>query len=454
MLAMPSIWNTCIDQLKGRVAPGEIDAWLLPLRPVQRDNTLKLLAPNRYVCEHVRKNFLPAIEDAVHQINREIGLVQVEVGGYASPAPGQTGGINGAAGKHPSATSGGRPGVQIYAGGAMDPEYTFERHVEGGSNQMARAAAMQVGRNPGKSYNPLFIYGGVGLGKTHLMQAAGHLMRELNPNAKVAYVRSETFFVEMVDAIRNKLTNEFKRHYRSLNALLIDDIHFFAKKSQTQEEFFNTFNALMEGQRQIILASDRIPNAIPEVDDRLISRFSSGLTVRVEPPELETRVAILEKKALGLGVELPHEAAFFVAQAVRSSVRELEGALHRIAAMAGFTGRAIDVELAREALRDLLMHQEQQLNIENIQQSVAEYYKIRVADLRGKSRRRAVVRPRQMAMYFAKEYTNHSLPYIGDRFGGRDHSTVLHAHRKIADLLQTDVDIKTDHRNLQRLFGV
>ena len=313
-----------------------------------------------------------------------------------------------------------------YTGGILKQDYTFKTHVEGKSNQLARAAALQVGKSPGTAYNPLFIYGGVGLGKTHLMQASGNLILESNSRAKVIYVHSELFVNDMVKALKNNTMNEFKRYYRSLDALLIDDIQFFAKKTQSQEEFFHTFNALLEGQRQIIITSDRIPKAITHVEERLISRFGSGLTVSIDPPELETRVAILEKKALERGINLPDDVAFFVATNVRSNVRELEGALHRIIANSGFTGRHIDIDLAREALRDILVYQEKQISIENIQQTVAEYYKIRVSDLLSKKRSREVTRPRQLAMSFAKEFTNLSLPQIGDRFGGRDHTCLLY----------------------------
>ena len=447
---MLQIWNDCMDQLKGHIPAVDISTWLAPLHPERRDNTLKLLAPNRYVRDHVKKNFLNLIEKAFQRLNSDIGLVQVEIGGHGSgldSAP-----AAGSAGTGPAAANGGAP--PPYSGGIMDPDHTFQKHVEGSSNQLARAAALQVGKSPGRSYNPLFIYGGVGLGKTHLMQAAGHLIRETDPRAKVLYVHSEIFVNDMVNALKNGTMHVFKRHYRSPSALLIDDIQFLARKTQSQEEFFHTFNTLFESQRQIIIAGDRIPNAITNVDTRLISRFDSGLTVGIDPPELETRVAILEKKALEQDVELPNEVAFFVANAVRSNVRVLGGALHRILANARFTNRPINIDLAREALRDLLAHQERQISIENIQQTVAEYHKLRVADLLSKKRTRDIVRPRQLAMYLAKEYTNLSLPQIGDRFGGRDHTTVLHACRKITELLQIDAKIKEDYRNLQRLFGV
>ena len=443
---MLQIWTDCINQLRDHLPVEEIDAWLAPLHPVRHNNTLKLLAPNRYVRDYVRKNFLSPIENAFQGMNNGINLVRVEIGGHGS-------GLDKTSDTAPvQAQNSTAP--QPYAGGVLSSQHTFDKHVEGGSNQLARAAALQVGMSSGRSYNPLFIYGGVGLGKTHLMQAAGHLMQETDPKARVLYVRSEIFVNDMVSALRNGAMHSFKRHYRSLSALLIDDIQFLARKTQSQEEFFHTFSTLLEGQRQIIIASDRIPNAIANVDPRLLSRFDSGLTVGIDPPELETRVAILEKKALEQGVELPSDVAFFVATSVRSNVRELGGALHRIIANARFTGRPIDVSLAREALRDLLAHQERQLNIENIQRTVAEYYNLRVADLMSKKRTRNIVRPRQMAMVLAKEYTSLSLPQIGDRFGGRDHTTVLHACRKIGELLQEDAKMKEDYQNLQRMFGV
>jgi chromosomal replication initiator protein len=318
---------------------------------------------------------------------------------------------------------------------------------------LARAAAKQVGENPGLAYNPLFLYGGVGLGKTHLMQAAGNLIQAKRPRAAVVYVHSERFVADMVKALQHNAINDFKRYYRSLDALLIDDIQFFAGKSHSQEEFFHTFNTLLDGQRQVVITSDRFPREISGVQERLISRFGSGLTVPIDPPELETRVAILNIKAEQKGVQLPEEVAFFVARQIRSNVRELEGALHRIVASAGFTGRPIDLPLTREALRDLLVFQERQVTIQNIQKMVAEYYKMRVSDLHSRQRTRRVVRPRQIAMALAKELTSMSLPEIGDAFGGRDHTTVLHARRKVEELVRNDSKIKEDYLNLQRLLG-
>lgn len=328
--------------------------------------------------------------------------------------------------------------------------FTFDSFVEGKSNQLGLAAARQVAENPGGAYNPLFIYGGVGLGKTHMMHAVGNAMVAQNPRAKVVYLHSERFVADMVKALQLNAISDFKRYYRSVDALLIDDIQFFAGKERSQEEFFHTFNALLEGGQQIILTCDRYPKEIKGVEERLKSRFGWGLTVPVEPPELETRVAILMKKAEQSNMVLPNDAAFFIAQKIRSNVRELEGALKRVIASAQFTGRSIDIHLVKEALKDLLALQEKQVSIDNIQRVVAEYYKIKVADILSKRRSRSVARPRQVAMTLAKELTNHSLPEIGDAFGGRDHTTVLHACRKIRELKETDADIREDWQNLQR----
>ena len=332
----------------------------------------------------------------------------------------------------------------------LNEGFTFPSFVEGKSNQLGLAAARQVAENPGGSYNPLFIYGGVGLGKTHLMHAVGNALVSNNPNAKVVYLHSERFVADMVKALQLNAINDFKRYYRSVDALLIDDIQFFAGKERSQEEFFHTFNALLEGGQQIILTCDRYPKEINGVEERLKSRFGWGLTVAVEPPELETRVAILMKKAEQASMDLPPEAAFFIAQRIRSNVRELEGALKRVIANAHFTGRPIDVELVREALKDLLALQDKQVSIDNIQRVVAEYYKIKMSDLLSKRRSRSVARPRQVVMSLAKELTNHSLPEIGDAFGGRDHTTVLHACRKIKELKEEDADIREDVKNLLR----
>ena len=334
----------------------------------------------------------------------------------------------------------------------LNKAFTFNSFVEGKSNQMGLAAAQQVAENPGGSYNPLFIYGGVGLGKTHLMHAVGNGMLARNPNAKVVYLHSERFVADMVKALQLNAINDFKRYYRSVDALLIDDIQFFAGKDRSQEEFFHTFNALLEGNQQIILTCDRYPKVISNLEERLKSRFGWGLTVEVEPPELETRVAILMKRAEESTMDLPYDAAFFIAQKIRSNVRELEGALKRVIANASFTRRSISVDLVREALKDLLALQDKQVSISNIQRVVGEYYKVKVAEFTSKRRSRSVARPRQIAMALSKELTNHSLPEIGDAFGGRDHTTVLHACRKVKELCGEDTEIQQDWKNLQRLL--
>lgn len=346
--------------------------------------------------------------------------------------------------------------VQVEGGlrhqSSLNPNFTFASFVEGKSNQLPLAAAKQVADNPGSGYNPLFIYGGVGLGKTHLMHAVGLEMRQRNPNARIVYLHSERFVADMVKALQLNAINDFKRYYRSVDALLIDDIQFFAGKERSQEEFFHTFNALLEGGQQMILTSDRYPKEINGVEERLKSRFGWGLTVAIEPPELETRVAILKKKAQEARVRLPDDAAFFLAQKIRSNVRELEGVLKRVIANAHFTGNPITTLFIKESLKDLLALQDKQVSIDNIQRVVAEYYKIKVADLHSKRRSRSVARPRQVAMSLAKELTNHSLPEIGNAFGGRDHTTVLHATRKIKELRGSDADIAEDHKNLLRLL--
>lgn len=405
---------------------------------------LRLLAPNRFVMDWVRERFFERIAELISEYSSGALKVQVEVGSQARPVASVSKVVSGVrvgpAPKTPSIL------------GRLDPEFTFESHVEGKSNQLARAAAKQVGENPGGAYNPLFIYGGVGLGKTHLMEAAGNLMLKHRPEANVAYIHSERFVADMVKALQHNAINEFKKLYRNLDALLIDDIQFFVGKERSQEEFFHTFNALQEFKRQIIITADRFPKELVGVEERLVSRFGSGLIVSIDPPELETRVAILIKKAKQEGVDLSEDVAFFVAKRVRSNVRELEGALRRILASAYFTGKLIDVSLVNESLKDLISFQERLVTINNIQKTVAEYYKIRVADLHAKSRSRQVARPRQVAMSLAKELTDHSLPEIGDAFGGRDHTTVLHACRRIAELKAKDSRMDEDYNNLLRIL--
>ncbi len=455
-----TVWQNCLEMMREELSDDEVNSWLMPLHTSIRSDTLKLLAPNQYVLNYIRQNLLEQIKSAIFGMDRGIHRIQCEIGSHSSePSPDANNGTTSArrhSQSEPSFPIQYRRNQSVrtipQSSNGINREFTFANHVEGNSNHIARAAAMQVGKNPGNSYNPLFIYGGVGLGKTHLMQAAGNQILESNPEARVVYIRSELFVNDMVTALRTNTMNDFKQYYRSLSTLLIDDIQFFARKTQTQEEFFHTFNALLEGQNQIIITSDRMPQAIDNVEERLLSRFSSGLTVAIDPPELETRVAILEAKAKKNGINLPSTVAFFVANAVQSNVRELEGALHRIIASAGFRGQKIDMSLAETALRDILVYRESRLTIEHIQKTVAEYFNVRVSDLISKRRSRDIARPRQMAMYLIKELTNYSLPKIGDHFGGRDHSTVIHACRKTEELIHKENAAKEDYQNLVRLF--
>ena len=441
MSAESTLWNQCTRVLQAELPEQQFNTWIRPLQAVDDGDKLRLLAPNRFVIDWVQRHHLERILQVVDDAHAETEVV-LEVGsrdaaGVAAPL------------EEPLASTGPRKHRQPVVS-RLNPQFTFASFVEGKSNQLARAAASQVGENPGKSYNPLFIYGGVGLGKTHLMHAVGNAMLEANPDARVSYVHSERFVSDMVRGLQHNKISEFKETYRSLDALLIDDIQFFAGKERSQEEFFHTFNALLEGQRQIILTCDRYPKEVSGLEERLKSRFGWGLTVAIEPPELETSVAILISKATAEGVELPDEVAFFIAKRIRSNVRELEGALRRVIANYRFTGRPINLDFAKEALRDLLALQERLVSIENIQKTVADYFKIRVGDLLSKKRSRSIARPRQIAMALAKELTNHSLPEIGDAFGGRDHTTVLHGCRRIESLRETDKRIDDDYLNLLR----
>lgn len=438
----PTVWKRCLERLEEELSAQQFNTWIRPLQAVQGNREICLLAPNRFVMDWVRDQFMVRIAELVGQYQdsgNSLG-VRVEVGSRrVASLPAEP-------------TVAPPPRATPAFCGRLNPDFTFDTHIEGKSNQLARAAARQVGENPGRAYNPLFVYGGVGLGKTHLMHAAGNLMLARNPAGRVAYVHSERFVADMVKALQHNAINEFKKFYRSLDALLIDDIQFFVGKERSSEEFFHTFNALLEGQRQVIITADRFPKEFVGVEERLISRFGSGLTVSIDPPELETRVAILIKKAQQDGVLLADDVAFFIAKRVRSNVRELEGALRRVLASNRFTGKPVDVALAGETLKDLLAFQERMVTIHNIQKIVAEYYKIRVADLHSKSRTRQVTRPRQIAMALAKELTTKSLPDIGDAFGGRDHTTVLHACRKVAELIKEDSRTREDYTNLQRLL--
>jgi chromosomal replication initiator protein len=433
-----TVWNRCVRDLQAELPEQQFNTWIRPLQAVEEGETLRLLAPNRFVVDWLNQHYLGRIEELLGGAGGTSEVV-VEVGS-------RQGGVQPTITAFRPAPAESAPPIVS----RLNPEFVFDNFVEGKSNQLARAAAFQVGENPGKSYNPLFIYGGVGLGKTHLMQAIGNSMLASNPAARVSYVHSERFVGDMVKGLQHNTISDFKRSYRSLDALLIDDIQFFAGKERSQEEFFHTFNALLEGQKQIVLTCDRYPKEVNGLEERLKSRFGWGLTVAIEPPELETSVAILMSKAASENAVLPEEVAFFIAKRIRSNVRELEGALRRVIANSTFTGRPISVEFAKEALRDLLALQDRLVSIENIQKTVAEYFKIRVADLLSKRRSRSVARPRQIAMALAKELTNHSLPEIGDAFGGRDHTTVLHACRRIAALRETEKRVDEDFVNLLR----
>jgi chromosomal replication initiator protein len=438
-----SLWNRCAQALAAELPDAQFNTWVRPLQAIETTAELRLLAPNRFVVDWISAHLLQRIKDWVRQQAPESPLqVTIEVGEKPEvrvPATEET----------PALRSNRRSGVEI-VGARLNPDSTFDTFVVGKSNQLAKAAAQQVAENPGKAYNPLFIYGGVGLGKTHLMHAVGHAILERNPQAKIAYVHSERFVSDMVKALQHNQMNDFKAAYRSLDALLIDDIQFFAGKERSQEEFFHTFNALLEGQQQVILTCDRYPKEVDGLEERLKSRFGWGLTVAIEPPELETCAAILISKGEAAGVRLSQDVALFIAKRIRSNVRELEGALRRVIANSRFTGQPITLDFTKEALRDLLSLQARLITIENIQKTVADYYKVRVAELLSERRSRSVARPRQIAMALSKELTSHSLPEIGDAFGGRDHTTVLHACRRIKELRDTEQRIAEDYTNLLR----
>ena len=434
-----TIWQKCLDRLEEELSSQQFNTWIRPLQAVDDNSRLRLLAPNKYIRDQVNDNFLARIEELLAQGGK--GEVELEVGS------------TGKAVKRGSEPNPFTTRERFYPLLDLNKNFTFDTFVEGRSNQLARAAAFQVSENVGgASYNPLLLYGGVGLGKTHLMHAGGNSIADRHPHLKVAYMYSQRFMEDMVRAIEHGTMSDFTKYYRSVDVLLMDDIQFLAKGMKTQEEFFHVFNRLQEDGSQIVLTCDRYPKEIEGLEERLESRFVWGMTAPVEPPELETRVAILMKKAEIEQVSLPSDAAFFMAERIRSNVRELEGALKRVIANAKFTGREITNDQVRESLRDLIAIQDRQIGIENIQKSVADYYKIRVGDLHSKKRTRSIARPRQVAMALAKELTNHSLPEIGDSFGGRDHTTVLHACRKIEELRESSREIGEDFNNLIRLL--
>jgi chromosomal replication initiator protein len=444
---METLWEACTARLQKELPSQQFNTWIRPLRPGTDpivDNELALIAPNRFVLQWIKDRFVPKIEAlaselAGHPVRLSLWLPEVEAPIEAlAPTPARP---------QP------KPSAPIRAKlerSNLIGEFTFEGFVPGKANQLARAAAIQVAENPGTSYNPLFIYGGVGLGKTHLIHAVGNHLLAQQPNARARYLHAAQYISDVVRAYQQRSFDAFKRYYHSLDILLIDDIQFFTGKDRTQEEFFYAFNALIEAHKQIIITCDTYPRDISGIDERLKTRFSWGLTVAIEPPEQEMRVAIILKKADALGITLSEEVAFFIAKHIRSNVRELEGALKNVIAFSRFNGRDITIDLAKDALRDLLTVNNRQISIENIQKTVAEFYKLKVADLHAKKRTRNIARPRQIAMSLAKELTQMSLPEIGDAFGNRDHTTVLHACRTIAALRLKDSEINRDFHVLEQ----
>ncbi|HWV91897.1 MAG TPA: chromosomal replication initiator protein DnaA [Burkholderiales bacterium] len=440
---MQNLWDTCLRRLEQELPAQQFNTWIRPLAPEVGDaaDTLILAAPNRFVLELVRERFAARIERlATEASGRELGLRlvlarAVEAAPRVAPAAARTPEI-------PSNLERAR----------LNPAFSFDSFVTGKANQLARAAAMQVAENPGVSYNPLFVYGGVGLGKTHLVQAIGNQLADQRPQARIRYIHAEAYVTDVVRAYQQKSFDEFKRYYHSLDLLLIDDIQFFSNKGRTQEEFFYAFNALVEAHKQIVITCDTYPKEIAGMEERLISRFGWGLTVAIEPPELEMRVAIVLKKAEAESVALSEDIAFFIAKHLRSNVRELEGALKKVLAFARFSGRELSLELAKEALQDILSVASRQVSVEGIQKTVAEYFKIKISDMHSKKRSRNVARPRQVAMALAKDLTQMSLPEIGEAFGNRDHTTVLHACRTIASLRKHDTALNRDYVVLQQVL--
>ena len=441
------VWQTCLKVLQSELSDQQFNTWIKPLQVADEGDGVLLLAPNKYILDRVTEYYLPRIrqvlaESNINSIELRIGSQRLqEQNNRATPS------------NHKIANNAFTKRENFYPLLDLNKSFTFDSFVEGRSNEMARAAAVQVTENiGGSSYNPLLLYGGVGLGKTHLMHAVGNSIAERHPDLKVAYMYSQRFMEDMVRAIERGAMSDFTQYYRSVDVLLMDDIQFLAKGSKSQEEFFHVFNRLQEEGRQIVLTCDRYPKEIQGLEERLESRFVWGMTAAVEPPELETRVAILMKKAEREKVFLPSDAAFFIAERVRSNVRELEGALKRVIANANFTNRSITIDQVKQALRDLIAIQDRQVGVDNIQKTVADYYKLRLGELLSKKSSRSVARPRQVAMALSKDLTSHSLPEIGDAFGGRDHTTVLHACRKIDELRELNPDIKEDYRNLKRLL--
>lgn len=437
---MSSIWNTCLSKLENEISGSDFSTWIRPLQAIESDGQIKLLAPNRFVLDWVKEHHFTKIEEVIHEFSNGTLNLSLEIGSKNSTAINAT---------KIAKTVGDKKANPNF----LNKAFTFDNFVEGKSNQLARAASLQVSENIGKAYNPLLIYGSSGLGKTHMMHAIGNAVLQKKPSATVVYLHSEKFVQDMVRALQQNAINAFKEYYRGVDVLLIDDIQFFAGKERSQEEFFHTFNTLLEKKHQVVLTCDKYPKEIIGLEDRLKSRFGWGLPVSIEPPDMETRAAILMKKATMVNINLPQEVAFLMAKRIPSNVRDLEGALRRVIANAQFTGREITTEFAKEALHDLITLQDKLVNIDNIQKIVAEYFKIRIADLSSKNRRQSITRPRQMAMCLARELTSHSFPEIGDAFGGRDHTTVMNACKRINELKEVDNKIAEDYSNLLRTLS-
>ncbi len=439
---MSSIWNNCLSKLENEIPSNDFSTWIRPLQAIEKNNKLKLLAPNRFIIDHLKQHFLAKIEDVVYEFSNGSLLIQFEIGSKKPATLRQT--------HFPKKRV--EQQKKSYSN-FLNRAFSFDSFVEGKSNQLAKAASKQVSENIGKSYNPLFIYGSSGLGKTHLMHAIGNAVIEKNPASNIVYLHSEKFVQDMVQAFQHNTIDAFKNYYRNVDVLLIDDIQFLAGKERSQEEFFHTFNNLLDKKHQVVLTCDKYPKEIKGLEDRLKSRFGWGLPVAIEPPDLETRAAILIKKASQVNVALTHEVAFFIGKRIPSNVRDLEGALRRVIANAQFTNKEITVDFTKEALHDLISLQDKLVNIDNIQKTVAEYFKIRVADLSSKNRRQSITRPRQIAMCLARELTSHSFPEIGGSFGGRDHTTVINACKRINGLKESDIKVAEDYQNLLRILS-
>ncbi len=437
---MSSIWDNCLSKLENEISNTDFSTWIRPLQAIESEGQIKLLAPNRFVLDWVKQHYFAKIEASVHEFSNGTLTLILEIGSKKSTPPAV---LNSAKPSEP------KKSIPNF----LNKAFTFDNFVEGKSNQLARAASIQVSENSGKAYNPLLIYGSSGLGKTHLMHAIGNAVLQKKPSATIVYLHSEKFVQDMVRALQQNAIDAFKNFYRGIDVLLIDDIQFFAGKERSQEEFFHTFNTLLEKKHQVVLTCDKYPKEIVGLEDRLKSRFGWGLPVSIEPPDMETRAAILMKKAALVNVELSQEVAFFIAKRIPSNVRDLEGALRRVIANAQFTGREITIDFTKEALHDLISLQDKLVNIDNIQKTVAEYFKIRVSDLSSKNRKQTITRPRQIAMCLARELTSHSFPEIGGAFGGRDHTTVMNACKRINELKEADHKIAEDYSNLLRTLS-